>query len=138
MKTENGYILVDAGMPNKDGQLNEVFQQYGVDPKSVKLIILTHGHLDHVGSAAYVHEITGVKILCHLSYVTDLGNGKIEPAIAHIFSGRILNSLLGLLGSKIGRLKADIIVDEEDARKTQIQNGTPCQFEITRPFQSPY
>lgn len=113
VKTENGYILIDAGMPNKDGQLNEVFQQHGVDPKSVKLIILTHGHLDHVGSAAYVHEITGGKILCHRSYATDLRNGKFEPAIAQNFSGRILNFLSGLLGSKIGRIKADIIVDEE-------------------------
>lgn len=113
VKTEDGYILVDAGMPNKDGQLNKVFQQYGVDPKSVRLIILTHGHLDHVGSAAYVQEITGGKILCHRSYAADLANGKFEPAVSQKVSGRILNFMTGFLGSKMGRLTADIIVDEE-------------------------
>lgn len=113
VKYENGYILVDTGMPNKNEQFDDVFLKYGVDPKSIQLIILTHGHLDHVGSVAYLQEFTGGKILCHRAYANALGAGRIEPAVAQKFSGQILNFLSGFLGSKIGCVKADIIVDEE-------------------------
>jgi glyoxylase-like metal-dependent hydrolase (beta-lactamase superfamily II) len=113
IKTESGCILVDAGMPNKNKELDEAFRKEGVDPKSVQLIILTHGHLDHVGSAAYAQEITGGKILCQRSFSQDLADGKIETAVSQNFRGRILNYMSGLLGSKIEAAQPDIVVDEE-------------------------
>jgi glyoxylase-like metal-dependent hydrolase (beta-lactamase superfamily II) len=112
VKTDSGYILVDTGMPNKNEQIDEIFQKYAVDPKSVQLIILTHGHLDHVGSVAYAKETTGAKVLCQQSFAKDLAEGKIEPAVSQNFSGRIMNFMSGFLGSKIGGVKPDIIVDE--------------------------
>lgn len=113
VKAEGGYIIVDAGMPNKNKQVDEVFREYGVDPKSVQLIILTHGHLDHIGSVAYVHEITGGKILCQHSFSSDLARGKYEPAVSHNFRGKFLNFLSGFLGSKMEGTTPDIVVDEE-------------------------
>ena len=106
-------ILVDAGMPNKNKQLDEAFQKNAVDPESVQLIILTHGHLDHVGSIAYVQETTGAKILCHKSYANDLTNGKIEVAVSQNLKGRVLNFLSGFLGSSIKGVTPDIVVEEE-------------------------
>jgi glyoxylase-like metal-dependent hydrolase (beta-lactamase superfamily II) len=113
IKTESGYILVDTGMPNKNQQLDEVFQKYGIDPKSVQLIILTHGHLDHVGSVAYVQKATGAKVLCQQSFSKSLANGVIETATPQNFTGRILNFFTGFLGSHIDGMKADIVFDEE-------------------------
>ena len=81
IQTEQGYILVDTGMPNMNQKLDEAFQKRGVDPKIIHLIILTHGHLDHVGSTAYVQKTTGAKVLCHRSFAKDLAAGKIESAI---------------------------------------------------------
>lgn len=106
-------ILVDAGMPNKNKQLDEAFQKSKVDPESVQLIILTHGHLDHVGSIAFAQETTGAKILCHKSYANDLTNGKIEPAVSQNLKGRILNFFGGFLGSSIKGVIPDIVVEEE-------------------------
>ena len=63
--TDRGQIIVDTGMPNSNRKLDAAFKEYDVDPKSVQLIILTHGHLDHVGSTAYVKQITGGKVMCH-------------------------------------------------------------------------
>lgn len=113
VKTENGYILVDAGMPNKHTQLDEVLQKYGVDPKSIGYILLTHGHLDHIGSAAYIKQLTGGKILCHRSLSEDLANGRYEPAVTHSFLGAILNFFSGFLGSGMKGVKPDILVDDE-------------------------
>ena len=113
IKTESGYILVDTGMPNKNDQIDEVFQRHNIDPRNVHLIILTHGHLDHIGSVAYVQKVTGAKVLCQQSFSNALANGKIEPAKAQSFLARILNFLSSFLASDIEGVKASFVVGEE-------------------------
>jgi glyoxylase-like metal-dependent hydrolase (beta-lactamase superfamily II) len=113
IQTTKGYIMVDVGMPNQEKQLDEVFDKAGVDPKSVKLIILTHGHMDHVGSIAYAKKVTGADVLCHQSYAQDLESGVIEPAVARNLTGRLLNLMTGLLGTKFEGVKPDIAVADE-------------------------
>jgi glyoxylase-like metal-dependent hydrolase (beta-lactamase superfamily II) len=113
IKTETGHILVDAGMPNKGDELDEKFASAGVDPASVGLIILTHGHLDHVGSVAHAQRVTGAQVLCHRSFSDSLVNGKAEPAIAQNFLGRVLNIMTGLMGNKFEGTQPDILIDDE-------------------------
>ena len=113
IETTTGNIMVDAGMPNLEKQLDEVFEKARVDPKSVKLIILTHGHMDHVGSIAYVKNLTGGDVLCHQSYAQDLESGDIEQAVAQNITGRLLNFMTGLIGTKFEGVKPDIVVTDE-------------------------
>jgi hydroxyacylglutathione hydrolase len=94
-------------------QLDEVFEKARVDPKSVKLIILTHGHMDHVGTIAYAKQVTGGDVLCHQSYAQDLDSGDIEPATARNLTGRLLNFMTGLSGTKFEGVKPDIVVTDE-------------------------
>ena len=113
IETTTGYIMVDVGMPNLEKQLDEVFDKARVDPKSVKLIILTHGHMDHVGTIAYAKQVTGGDVLCHQSYAHGLESGDIEQAVAQNFTGRLLNFMTGLLGTKFEGVKPDIVVTDE-------------------------
>jgi glyoxylase-like metal-dependent hydrolase (beta-lactamase superfamily II) len=113
IQTDNGYILVDTGMPNMNMKLDDAFQKYEVDPKRIQLIILTHGHMDHVGSVAYIKKITGGKVLCHRSFSEDLGVGKIEVAVPQNFLGRFLHFMTGFLRSKIDGVIPDIVLDDE-------------------------
>lgn len=41
-----------------------------MDPADVSLIVITHGHIDHFGSAAELHRLTGAPVAAH---VDDLG-----------------------------------------------------------------
>lgn len=113
ISTEKGYILVDTGMPDKQKEFEKLFQKLGIDLKNIQLIILTHGHLDHVGSTAFVKRITGAKVLCHRSYSMNLAKGKIEPAVPQNILGKILNFMTGLSGSKIEAIAPDFEVDDE-------------------------
>ena len=113
VKTKDGYILVDAGMPNATKKFDQALRTLGVDADEVSLIILTHGHLDHVGAVAQVQALTGGKILCHRSFAEDLANGKFEDATPQNLLGRVLNRMTGLLGSGIDPATADILVDGE-------------------------
>ena len=113
IKTESSYILVDAGMPNSDDKLDNAFQEAGVEPGSVQLIVATHGHLDHVGSMAYARKASGGKVLCHRSFAGDMANGKPEKAVPQNLVGRLLNLMTGLIGSSFEGVQPDILVDDE-------------------------
>ena len=94
-------------------KLDEEFEKAGVDPKSVQLIIATHGHLDHIGSIAYAQKVTGGKVLCHRSISDHLVNGKGERAVPRNLLGRLLNLLTGLTGSKFEGTKPDVLMEDE-------------------------
>ncbi|MET7848527.1 MBL fold metallo-hydrolase [Streptomyces avermitilis] len=49
-------VIVDAGTPGSGRLIHDQVASHGVDPKDVRLIVVTHGHIDHFGSAA---ELSG-------------------------------------------------------------------------------
>lgn len=53
----DGDILVDTGTPKYRDEIETWLLNY-----NVKLIVLTHGHNDHIGNAAYFSELYGVPI----------------------------------------------------------------------------
>ncbi len=62
---EEGTIMIDSGTPKKGKRFVKRLKKLLLNPKDIKLIILTHGHLDHIGSAKEIKEITGAKIAMH-------------------------------------------------------------------------
>jgi hydroxyacylglutathione hydrolase len=113
IKTRGGYILVDTGMPNMERQIDVAFAKAGVDPDDVQLIIVTHGHLDHVGTVAYAKQLTGADLLCHQSYAEHLEKGEVVSAIAQNNLGRFMELLTQLSRSKFDGVKPDILLEEE-------------------------
>lgn len=60
-----GSILIDAGAPNKARGIVKALERLAVQPEEIQLIVLTHGHWDHIGSAKELKEITSAKIAMH-------------------------------------------------------------------------
>lgn len=113
IETKSGHILVDVGMPNMDEKLQREFKKAGIDPKSVQLIAVTHGHLDHVGSIAYAKKVTGGRVLCHQSFADHLLNGRAERAVPRNLLGRLLNLLTSLMGSEFEGTQPDVLMDDQ-------------------------
>lgn len=63
LTTSEGIIVIDSMWDNRDGQLIiDGIKQLGLNPASIKKILLTHGHGDHYGGAQYIKEKTNAEI----------------------------------------------------------------------------
>lgn len=62
---EGGCILVDAGLPGSEYKIGKVLRRQGLSFADIKLIVITHAHIDHAGSAARMRELSGAPIVAH-------------------------------------------------------------------------
>ncbi len=62
---DQGAIMIDSGEPKKGKVFLNGLRNISIKPEEIQLIVLTHGHWDHIGSAAEIKEITGAKIVMH-------------------------------------------------------------------------
>jgi hydroxyacylglutathione hydrolase len=60
-----GVIMIDGGAPKKAKAFIKGIDRTPIKPKDITLVILTHAHWDHIGSARDIKELTGAKIAIH-------------------------------------------------------------------------
>jgi glyoxylase-like metal-dependent hydrolase (beta-lactamase superfamily II) len=60
-----GIIAIDAGEPGKGGVFQKALRSASIRPEDVKLLLITHGHWDHIGSAREIRDLTGAPIAMH-------------------------------------------------------------------------
>ena len=60
-----GTVLVDPGPPGSERAIAARAAAEGVAPGEIRLILVTHGHLDHYGAAAKVQAWCGAPIAAH-------------------------------------------------------------------------
>jgi glyoxylase-like metal-dependent hydrolase (beta-lactamase superfamily II) len=58
-------VLIDAGAGGSSSQLVRNIEMLGLNPAFVSHVILTHCHIDHIGSAPFFREKYGAKIVIH-------------------------------------------------------------------------
>ena len=64
LKTSDGIVLFDT-LTSEDATKNVLVPQMiklGLDPSQIKYIIISHGHFDHIGGAAYLKRTYGARI----------------------------------------------------------------------------
>ena len=63
VKTDQGAVLIDGGMPQAADLLLANMRRLGVAPSDLRLILHTHAHADHVGPLAAVKRATGATLI---------------------------------------------------------------------------
>jgi hydroxyacylglutathione hydrolase len=62
LRGEGGVVLIDPGPPGVAGRVVASASAAGVQAADVRLIFVTHGHLDHYGAAAEVQALCGAPV----------------------------------------------------------------------------
>ena len=62
---EDELTLIDTGLRGSQSRIERLLKELDRSPKELTQIILTHCHIDHVGSLAAVKELTGAKVAVH-------------------------------------------------------------------------
>ncbi len=93
---DKGTIMVDCGCPKKKKCFIKYLKRFSINPEDISLIIITHGHWDHTGSAKEIKEITGAKIAMHVNE-----KDWLEKSLKHLppgttFWGRFMATAMSL------------------------------------------
>ena len=62
---DDGLTLIDAGFPHKEAAVFAAIRELGRSSDQLKHLIFTHGHPDHIGSAAAIVRETGARTYMH-------------------------------------------------------------------------
>jgi glyoxylase-like metal-dependent hydrolase (beta-lactamase superfamily II) len=64
VRDRTGFMLVDSGYPSDRPLVLASIRHVGLQPADARAVLITHGHVDHTGSAAYFANTFGTPILC--------------------------------------------------------------------------
>jgi len=104
-------MLIDSGMPRSTRRILDYVDKMKRKPSEITRIVLTHCHVDHVGSAEELKELTNAKVAIHQEDAQFLAGEKPLPSP---------RSTLGLIFKafspffKPRPIKPDIILNEGD------------------------
>ena len=60
--TTDGLILIDSAQEPLVDHVIDSIRKAGFDPRNIKYILLSHGHLDHFGGAARIQALSGARV----------------------------------------------------------------------------
>lgn len=75
VKTPQGALLIDGGMPQAAGMLLARLHDLGVAPGELKWILHSHAHGDHAGPIAAIQRATGARVVSNAESAALLARG---------------------------------------------------------------
>ena len=75
VKTDEGAVLIDGGLPQAADYLLANLRQLGVGPGQLKLILHSHAHIDHAGPLAAIQRATGATLVSNAESAALLARG---------------------------------------------------------------
>lgn len=89
---EEGTVLVDTGLLPARNFIYEKIKDY-----SLRLIVLTHGHIDHIANAAYFSKKFNVPVAMHSEDAELITHPAARPLLTDNLAGMMLTAMSGMM-----------------------------------------
>jgi glyoxylase-like metal-dependent hydrolase (beta-lactamase superfamily II) len=66
---DTGVLIIDSGFPGQRSEVLDSVRQLGFGIEDIHAILLTHAHVDHLGSAIWFAKTHGTPVFCHADEV---------------------------------------------------------------------
>ena len=113
---EDGIIIVDACTPKQGKKFLKQLKELSIDPKDISLLLLTHGHIDHIGSASEFKKLTGCKVA-----INHREKDWVEQAIKSVPPGvNLWGRVCSVIGTtllpfiKLPSTTVDLVLEDKD------------------------
>lgn len=109
-----GIVLIDPGPPSGARTIASGMAAAGIAPGEVRLILITHGHLDHFGGAAQVSALCGAPVAAHRDTPAFTRERRNALPPAQSLRGSLIRWLYLLLApvARFSPLEAQVLLDE--------------------------
>jgi glyoxylase-like metal-dependent hydrolase (beta-lactamase superfamily II) len=92
---DSGVMLIDAGYPGDRADVLDSLKSLGYGPADVTAILLTHAHIDHLGTAIWFATTHDTPVYCHAAEVGHAKREYLEQVspvalLAHLWKPRWL------------------------------------------------
>jgi glyoxylase-like metal-dependent hydrolase (beta-lactamase superfamily II) len=107
-------VIIDTGYPGNGNKILRYLHKNSIKPEDISLIVITHGHIDHYGSAEELRRLTGAPIAIHRADAEYLEKGINYIGTPVDLFGRVTKSLFIRTDEFVSKsLKVDIVFDDE-------------------------
>jgi hydroxyacylglutathione hydrolase len=114
LQGENGTILVDAGPPGQAKAIIQAAAAAGIQACEIRLLFVTHGHLDHYGAAMDLKAWCGAPVAAHRGAPAFSQRRRNALPPAQTLRGSVIRWMYLLLSPwiRFEALQADVLLDD--------------------------
>ena len=108
-------MLVDCGNAGSEDKILSTMKRLGLEPAMLRLLVLTHSHFDHAGSAGKLKELTACKLMVHRSEADRLRSGHSPIPPGTRWKAKLLVTLGRIFARKLMKFpgaEPDLLVEE--------------------------
>jgi hydroxyacylglutathione hydrolase len=106
-------ILIDCGVPGSDKAILQAMSDVGIQNKDLELIIITHGHTDHMGASSVLRDATGAKTMIHTLDADIIRTGKSPKLHGTNLIGKISGHLIGETVKDFVSYEPELVIEGE-------------------------
>lgn len=110
---QHGCVLIDTGLPGSASKIAQALKRHGRSFSDIKLIVITHAHVDHAGSAGQVRALSGAPIVAHQGDLCYYTQEKAMSFCPTGWFGRLFLKI-GLIRQPYTAFTPDILLADDD------------------------